>query len=101
MPRATSGKSINTDNFSDFYVEDASYLRIQNVQIGYTFNEDTIAAIGMQKVRIYLSANNLHTFTNYKGYDPSASSGSPIGAGIDKGFYPVAKTYMLGLNLKF
>jgi TonB-linked SusC/RagA family outer membrane protein len=101
VPRATSGKSINTDNFSDFYVEDASYLRIQNVQIGYTFNEDTIAAIGMQKVRIYLSANNLHTFTNYKGYDPSASSGSPIGAGIDKGFYPVAKTYMLGLNLKF
>ncbi len=101
IPRATSGKSINTDNFSDFLVEDASFLRIQNVQIGYTFDQNTIAKIGMEKVRVYFSANNLHTFTDYQGYDPSASSGDPIGAGIDKGFYPVARTYMLGLNLKF
>jgi hypothetical protein len=101
VPRATSGKSINTDEFSDFLVEDASFLRIQNIQVGYTFDQSTIAKIGMEKVRVYLSANNVHTFTNYQGYDPSASSGSPIGAGIDKGFYPVAATYMLGLNLKF
>ena len=101
VPRATSGKSINTDEFSDFLVEDASFLRIQNIQVGYTFDQSTIAKIGMEKVRVYISANNVHTFTNYQGYDPSASSGSPIGAGIDKGFYPVAATYMLGLNLKF
>ena len=101
IPRATSGKSINTDEFSDFLVEDASFLRIQNIQVGYTFDQSTIAKIGMEKVRVYISANNVHTFTNYQGYDPSASSGSPIGAGIDKGFYPVAATYMLGLNLKF
>ena len=101
VPRATSGKSINTDEFADFLVEDASFLRIQNIQVGYTFDQSTIAKIGMEKVRVYISANNVHTFTNYQGYDPSASSGSPIGAGIDKGFYPVAATYMLGLNLKF
>ena len=101
VPRATSGKSINTDEFPDFLVEDASFLRIQNIQVGYTFDQSTIAKIGMEKVRVYISANNVHTFTNYQGYDPSASSGSPIGAGIDKGFYPVAATYMLGLNLKF
>ena len=101
IPRATSGKSINTDEFSDFLVEDASFLRIQNIQVGYTFDQYMIEEIGMEKVRVYISANNVHTFTNYQGYDPSASSGSPIGAGIDKGFYPVAATYMLGLNLKF
>ena len=101
VPRATSGKSINTDEFSDFLVEDASFLRIQNIQVGYTFDQYMIEEIGMEKVRVYISANNVHTFTNYQGYDPSASSGSPIGAGIDKGFYPVAATYMLGLNLKF
>ncbi len=101
VPRAASGKSINTDNFNDFHVEDASYVRIQNVQIGYNFNEEVLERFGMEKLRVYVSGNNLHTFTKYKGYDPSASSGNPLSSGIDKGFYPVAKTYLLGLNLKF
>jgi hypothetical protein len=55
----------------------------------------------MDKLRVYTSVNNLHTFTKYSGYDPSASSGDPIGGGIDRGFYPIATTYMLGLNLSF
>ena len=87
-------------NFSDFYVEDASYLRIQNVQLGYTANESLTSRFGMDSLRMYLSVNNLFTFTNYYGFDPSASSGSPIGAGIDKGFYPVSRSFLLGLNIK-
>ena len=55
----------------------------------------------MNSLRVFLSANNLHTFTNYSGYDPSASSGDAIGGGIDRGFYPVAKTFILGLSLTF
>jgi len=101
VPRAESGKSINTDNFSDFYVEDASFVRLQNVQVGYSFNEKTLAGTGLEKLRIYISGNNLLTITDYKGYDPSASSGDATAAGIDKGFYPVAKSYMFGLNLIF
>lgn len=101
VPRATSGASINTDNFSDYFVEDASYLRIQNIQVGYTFSESIVSKIGLDKLRLYASANNIHTFTNYTGFDPSAGSGAPIGGGIDRGFYPVAKTYILGLNLNF
>ncbi|NQV77922.1 MAG: TonB-dependent receptor [Lutibacter sp.] len=101
IPRALSGKSINTDNFSDFYVEDASYVRLQNVQVGYTFNPETLAGIGIEKLRVYLSGNNLVTITDYKGYDPSASSGDPLASGIDKGFYPVAKSYLFGINLIF
>ncbi|MDA8728929.1 TonB-dependent receptor [Flavicella sp.] len=101
-PKAVNGGSINYDNFSDYFVEDASYLRIQNIQIGYTLAERLSNRIGIRKCRIYVSGNNLFTFTNYKGYDPSATgNGNPIGAGIDKGFYPVAKTYLLGINLNF
>ena len=101
IPRATNGASINTDLFSDYFVEDASYIRIQNVQVGYNFDEKLLSKIGVSNLRLFLSANNLHTFTDYSGYDPSASSGDPIGGGIDRGFYPVATTYILGLNLTF
>ncbi|WP_194766337.1 SusC/RagA family TonB-linked outer membrane protein [Tamlana sp. I1] len=100
-PKLSLIQTPSTSNFSDYYVEDASYVRIQNIQLGYTFKEDSLSRFGVKKLRLYLSANNLHTFTNYSGYDPSASSGSPIGAGVDKGFYPVAKTYLFGVNLKF
>ncbi len=99
-PRLTTGATSNT-LFSDFFVEDGSFLRIQNAQVGYTLPNSVIERMGVDKVRFYLSANNIFTFTKYRGYDPSASSGAPIGAGIDQGFYPVPRTYLLGLNLKF
>lgn len=98
FPRLTTGANSNS-LFSDFYVEDGSYLRIQNIQLGYTFN--TEESKGIDKFRIYTSINNAYTFTKYKGYDPAASSGAPIGGGIDQGFYPIPRVYMLGLNLKF
>ena len=101
IPRATNGQSINTDLFSDYFVEDASFVRIQNVQIGYNFSQQLLDKINVNTLRLFLSANNLHTFTKYSGYDPSASSGQAIGGGIDRGFYPVAKTYILGLSLTF
>jgi hypothetical protein len=100
IPRVTAGATPNS-LFSDYFVEDGSYLRIQNIQLGYSLNENILSKIGVDKLRLYISANNLYTFTNYKGYDPSASSEDPIGAGIDLGFYPVPRTYLLGLNLKF
>ena len=95
------GADFNTDVFSDFYVEDASFLRLQNVQVGYTFNSNTLTSLGLDKFRIYVSGNNLFTITDYLGYDPSASSDAPLGSGIDKGFYPVAKSYIVGLNINF
>lgn len=100
-PKVTLIQTPSSSKFSDYYVEDASYLRIQNVQVGYTFSEETVSKLGIDKLRIYVSGNNIYTFTGYSGYDPSASSGSPLGAGVDKGFYPVATTYLLGVNLKF
>ena len=100
VPRFDNG-SINANIFSDFYVEDASFLRLQNVQIGLTFGERVTSSLGIDKLRLYLSGNNLFTITDYSGYDPSASSGSPLGGTIDKGFYPVASSYLLGVNLNF
>jgi len=102
IPRAVNGSSVNYDNFSDYFVEDASYIRIQNIQVGYTFNQKLISKIRLTKLRLYASGNNLFTFTKYRGYDPSAvGGGGPIGSGVDKGFYPVSKTFLLGMNLNF
>lgn len=97
FPRVSNGATPN-NLFSDFYVEDGSFVRLQNAQLGYTFNTSENSKIS--KLRIYVSGNNLFTLTKYKGFDPTASSGAPLGGGIDQGFYPSAKTYLLGINLK-
>ena len=100
VPRATTG-STNNKLFSDFFVEDASFIRIQNIQLGYSLPADVISAIGMSKFRIYASVNNAFTFTNYEGFDPAATTGQALGGGIDYGFYPVSRQYLLGLNISF
>ncbi|MBX9887709.1 MAG: TonB-dependent receptor [Flavobacteriaceae bacterium] len=100
VPRVTTAATSNK-LFSDYFVEDASYVRIQNIQLGYTLNPRYIEKMGISKVRLYAGVNNLYTFTKYKGFDPGASNGAPIGGGIDYGFYPIPRTYMLGLNINF
>lgn len=99
-PRVTTA-ATNNRVFSDYFVEDASFLRIQNIQLGYTVNNSFTKKIGINKVRVYASANNLFTFTKYRGFDPAASSGDPLSGGIDYGFYPTPKTFMMGLNVNF
>ena len=98
VPRATTGATSNK-LFSDFFVEDASFLRIQNLQLGYSLplSED----IGISKFRVYASVNNAFTFSKYKGFDPAATSGNALGGGIDPGFYPVTRQYLVGLNISF
>jgi len=99
-PRVTTAASVNSV-LSSFYVEDAAFARIQNIQLGFSFPNDLMEPIGINKLRLYASVNNLYTFTKYKGFDAGASSGNPIGGGIDDGFYPIPRTYMLGLNINF
>jgi len=100
VPRVTTGATAN-DLFSDYFVEDASFFRIQNIQLGYTINPEFTKKAYITKLRLYASVNNVYTFTEYKGFDPSASNGAAIGGGIDYGFYPLPRTYMFGLNLNF
>lgn len=99
-PRVTTSATGNS-TFSSYFVEDASYLRIQNIQLGYSINSKFSEKAGITKLRLYAGVNNLYTFTKYKGFDPGASNGAPIGGGIDYGFYPIPRTYLLGLNINF
>lgn len=99
IPRLTND-ATNNKLFSDFFVEDASFLRMQNIQIGYNLSEDLLSKVGLSKLRLYTSINNLFTLTKYTGFDPTVNSGA-VPAGIDSGTYPSARQFLLGLNVTF
>lgn len=98
VPRVTTQATSN-NVFSDFYVEDGSYVRLQRLTLGYRIPENLTMKIGIKELRFYGAISNLFTFTKYKGYDPATSNGNPLGSGFDDGFYPAARTYTFGLNL--
>ena len=88
------GNSANSA-YSSRYVENGNYLRLKNLQLGYSLPNNIARKIGMSRCRIYVSANNVWTVTKYKGYDPE------VGGGVDWGNYPQARTYMVGANISF
>ncbi|MFZ5939405.1 MAG: SusC/RagA family TonB-linked outer membrane protein [Bacteroidota bacterium] len=85
---------------SDFYVEDADFLRLKSVTLGYTLPKTLTSFLKVQKIRIYVSGENLLTFTKYSGLDVEVGGG-PLGLGIDYGVYPQAKTVLGGLSITF
>lgn len=85
----------NFGRISDFYIEDASYLRLKNLTLGYTLPESVLKGI---QPRFYLTAQNLFTITDYSGMDPEVGLSNH---GLDLGMYPVAKTYLFGVDLTF
>lgn len=85
----------NFSRISDFFVEKGDYFRVKTLQIGYTLPVDKVKKVGLSKVRVYVTGNNLLTFTNYSGFDPE------ITGGVDRGIYPQARAYLVGLNLGF
>lgn len=99
-PRITAGTNGN-NVLSDYFIEDGSFLRIKNIQLGYSLPSELISKAKMRQLRIYVAVNNLATFTKYKGFDPDFSSNNPLVSGIDMGYYPQARTMMAGLNLTF
>jgi len=90
---------------SSYFVEDASYLRLKNITIGYTFPSSPLAKIGLSTARIYVQGQNLFTITKYSGIDPEVTSvGSTPGStvlGVDQGNYPRTKLFQLGVNFGF
>jgi len=108
VPAPNSNASIDAINFgnSDFYIEDASYIRLKNIQLGYTFAESFCHKIKIKNLRIFVSATNLLTFTKYTGLDPEVgksigSEANNLAIGIDEGTYPQARTYLAGLVFNF
>lgn len=101
-PRYTSNSTPNI-LISDRYVEDGSYLRIQNVRLGYQIPAKVFEKMGLSKVNIYTSVQNLYTFTNYSGYDPEvgALNQNPLLTGMDNGRYPIPRTFTFGVDIDF
>ena len=99
LPRFVRGDNVNWQ-MSDLYVQDGSYLRLKNIQLGYTVPEFLTKKILISQLRLYVAAENLLTLTNYRGFDPEISSGG-TSLGVDYGVYPQARTFLFGVNLKF
>lgn len=91
MPRADVVS--NSTAFSDRWVEDGSYLRIRDLTLGYTIPRKWLR--GIANINVFVSFENLYTFTKYTGYDPS------IGGGIDQNLYPTSRKYSLGVSMTF
>lgn len=89
----------NYTAMSDYYLQNGDYLRIKLVQIGYTLSKDVAKTIGASKIRFYITGENIVTFTKYTGYDPEIAGADTFG--IDRAFYPQARTFLFGANVQF
>jgi hypothetical protein len=85
---------------SDRYVEDGSFVKIKNIQVGYTLPTSWVSNKVFSKIRVYAQVKNAYTFTRYSGFDPEIPGGI-LDTGVDRGVYPQARTWSLGLDLKF
>src|SRR5690606_31460616 len=87
--------ATNTNNLqiSDWLVEDGSYMRLKNIQVGYSLPQSVVTKAGINRVRFWVGAYNLLTITNYTGLDPEIGSSSPLSSGVDQGYYPLAKSF--------
>ena len=99
LPRFVIGDGYNWQS-SDLYVNDGSYCRLKNMQLGYTLPQIWTRRVGVQRFRAYVMVENLATWTKYHGFDPEIASGG-TSLGIDYGVYPLARTWSLGFNLEF
>jgi hypothetical protein len=110
-PRVTPGSEGNQNykRISDLFIQDGSYLKIRALTIGYDFNESPLKNVKViSQCRLYVTAQNLWTFSDYPGYDPEVGYGDldderyeNYSIGIDNGYYPTPRTFLVGLNLSF
>lgn len=98
VPRAVPQTLSDNDRVSDFFIEDGSYLRLKNLQLGYTLREGFLEKIGITSTRIFFAGQNIFTIAGYSdvGFDPEVGS-----SGIDNVVYPQARTMTMGLTVKF
>jgi hypothetical protein len=104
LPRVVNGDpNGNYSKFTDIYLENGNFFKLRTMQLGYTFNRNMTKKWGMQRLRVYVLAENLFTISKYSGYDPeigvSPDSGGGAQFGIDRGFYVPARGFLVGLNI--
>lgn len=98
-PRYSAVDLNNWGRSSDLYVYDGAYFRIKNITLGYTLPTNLTKKVFVQKLRVFVSAENLLTFTKYAGFDPEIANGNSLG--VDYGVYPQARVWSFGVNLQF
>lgn len=103
QPRYAFFDPNGNTRISDRFVEDGSFVRLKNISLGYTIPQTKIRKLGMSSLRIYVSGQNLVTWTDYSGYDPEVGSfnQNPLINGVDNGRYPIARSFTFGLNANF
>lgn len=110
MAAVNSGKTVAAiyDNeegdtyIHSWAVEDASFLKLSNINLGYTFPRKIISKLGLSKLRLYATGSNLLTWTKYSGFDPEVSTkGNGLTSGVDFGAYPKSRSFVFGINLAF
>ncbi len=104
---ATTPKASNKSNFStntqstSYYVENGSFLRLRNLQVGYNFPKSVISKVGMSSARLYVQGVNLFTISKYSGLDPDLNNSGDTFFGVDEGNYPLVKQYTVGVHIGF
>lgn len=107
QPRVSWSGATNNKKPSTRFLFDGSYLRLKNINIGYTFNKNITEKISANTIKVYISVQNLYTFTKYPGLDPemqtsdNAKNEGDLAVGIDWGTYPSARVFNIGLNIGF
>jgi TonB-linked SusC/RagA family outer membrane protein len=103
VPRAILGDPAKNNRVSDRFIEDGSYVRLKNLTLAYGLPMSVLQKTGISGIRVYVTGQNLITWTDYSGYDPEVSADpfSSTGFGRDLGVYPQARTYTVGLNATF
>jgi TonB-dependent starch-binding outer membrane protein SusC len=100
-PRVNLNDPNQNARVSDRFLEDGSFIRLKNIQLGYSLPNSVIQKLKIQKFRLYVSAHNLFTFTNYSGLDPEIGAVTALEIGIDRGFYPQSRSFLGGLSVTF
>ncbi|OBY63477.1 SusC/RagA family TonB-linked outer membrane protein [Polaribacter reichenbachii] len=101
IPTFRGRDHANARGYTDYWLEDATFVRLKNITLGYTINKKYIEPSGLSKIRLYVSAQNPLTITNYTGYDPEVGTSSLATRGLDRGNYPVSSSFRVGAQFSF
>jgi hypothetical protein len=101
VPKASNKSNFSTNTeITDYYIEDGSFLKLKNLQLGYNIPTTLLGKVGIGSARIYLQGVNLFTITKYSGLDPELGGYDTV-FGVDAGNYPLVKQYLVGINVSF
>ena len=103
LPRLSASSTNANNRMSDLYIEDGSYLRLQNISLSYTLPKSIVRKIKLENIKVYMNLQNVYTWTKYDGFDPEVGAmyGDALMTGLDYGRYPSPRIYTFGLNVSF